>query len=66
MYSPRKTGMGLIEEHVPGLYSLRSNAYIAGCFLVPIVLAHLINQIGWWTPLISAAAWNVLAFSLSL
>jgi protein-S-isoprenylcysteine O-methyltransferase Ste14 len=59
-----KEGMELIEEHVPGLYSLRSIAYIMASFLAPIALAHLINRIAWWTPLISAAAWNVLAFYL--
>jgi protein-S-isoprenylcysteine O-methyltransferase Ste14 len=59
-----KAGMKLIEEHVPGLYSLRSIGYIVVCFLVPFVPAHLINLIGWWSPLISAAAWNVLAFYL--
>jgi protein-S-isoprenylcysteine O-methyltransferase Ste14 len=59
-----KAGMQLVEEHVPGLYSLWSVAYIVVCFLAPIVLAHLINQIDWWTPLISAAAWNGLAFYL--
>jgi len=62
MCSFRATGMELIKEHVPGLYSLRSIAYIVACFLAPIVLAHLINQIAWWTPLVSAATWNVLAF----
>ena len=64
MCSPGKTGMKLIEEHVPSLYSLRSIAYIVACFLAPIVLAHLINRIAWWTPPVSAAAWNVLAFYL--
>ena len=62
--APGKTGMRLIEEHVPSLYSLRGIATIAACFLAPIVLAHLINRIGWWAPLISAAAWNGLAFYL--
>jgi protein-S-isoprenylcysteine O-methyltransferase Ste14 len=64
MCSLGKTGMKLIEEHVPGLYSPKSIAYIVVCFLAPIVLALLINRIGWWTPLISAAAWNALAFYL--
>ena len=64
MSSRGKTGMKRIEQHVPGLYSLRSIAYIAASFLAPIVLAHLINRIGWWAPPISAAAWNVLAFYL--
>lgn len=59
-----KAGMKLIQEYVPGLYSVRSIAYIAVCFLVPFVPTHLINLIGWWSPLISAAAWNVLAFYL--
>lgn len=62
--APEKAGMKLVEEHVPGLYSLRSIAYIVACFLAPIVLAHLINGIGWWAPPISAAGWNVLAFYL--
>jgi protein-S-isoprenylcysteine O-methyltransferase Ste14 len=62
--APEKTGMKLIEAYVPDLYSLRSIAYIAVCSLAPLVLAHLINLIGWWTPLLSTAAWNVLAFYL--
>jgi protein-S-isoprenylcysteine O-methyltransferase Ste14 len=62
--APEKTGMKLIEAYVPDLYSLKSIAYIAVCSLVPLVLAHLINLIGWWTPLVSTAAWNVLAFYL--
>jgi hypothetical protein len=62
--APEKAGMRLIEEYVPGLYSVRSIAYMVVCFLVPVVPAHLINRIGWWSPLISAAAWNVLAFYL--
>jgi protein-S-isoprenylcysteine O-methyltransferase Ste14 len=62
--APGKTGMRLIKEHVPGLYSLKSIAYIAACFLAPIVPAHLVNRIGWWAPLASAAAWNGLAFYL--
>jgi protein-S-isoprenylcysteine O-methyltransferase Ste14 len=61
---PDGAGMKLVEEHVPGLYSFGSIAYIVACFLVPFVPAHLINRIGWWSPLISAAAWNVLAFYL--
>jgi protein-S-isoprenylcysteine O-methyltransferase Ste14 len=59
-----KTGMKLVEEYVPGLYGVRSIAYIVVCFLVPFVPTYLINRIGWWSPLISAAAWNVLAFYL--
>jgi protein-S-isoprenylcysteine O-methyltransferase Ste14 len=56
--------MKLIEANVPDLYSLKSIAYIVVCTLAPLVLAHLINMIGWWTPLLSAAAWNVLAYCL--
>ena len=59
-----KTGMKLIEAHVPDIYSFKSVAYIAVCSLVPLVMAHLINLTGRWTPLASAAAWNVLAFHL--
>jgi protein-S-isoprenylcysteine O-methyltransferase Ste14 len=62
--APEKTGMKLVEAYVPGLYSLKSIVYMAVCFLVPLVLAHLINLIGWWAPLISTAAWDVLAFYL--
>ena len=62
--APEKTGMKLIEAYVPDLYSLKSIVYIAVCSLVPLFLAHLINLIGWWAPLASAAAWNVLAFHL--
>ena len=62
--APEKTGMKLIEACVPDLYSPKSIAYIAVYSLAPLVLAHLINLIGWWTPLVSAAAWNVLAFYL--
>jgi protein-S-isoprenylcysteine O-methyltransferase Ste14 len=62
--APEKTGMKLIKAYVPDLYSLKSIVYIAVCFLVPLVLAHLINLIDWWTPLVSTAAWNVLAFHL--
>jgi protein-S-isoprenylcysteine O-methyltransferase Ste14 len=62
--APERTGFKLIKEHVPGLYGLRSIAYIVVCFLVPLVPTYLINRIGWWMPLISAAAWNVLAFYL--
>jgi protein-S-isoprenylcysteine O-methyltransferase Ste14 len=62
--APEKTGMKLIEAYIPGLYSLKSIVYIAACFLVPLVLAHLINLIGWWMPLVSAVAWNVAAFYL--
>jgi protein-S-isoprenylcysteine O-methyltransferase Ste14 len=56
--------MKLIEAYVPGLYSLKSIAYVAACVLVPLALAHRINLIGWWAPLVSGAAWNVLAFYL--
>ena len=59
-----KTGMRLIEAYVPDLYSFKSILYIAVCFLAPLVLAHLFNLIGWWAPLVSTAAWNVLAFYL--
>ena len=62
--APEKAGIKLIEEYVPGLYSVRSIAYIVVCFLVPFVPAHLINRIGWWSPLISAAVSNLLAFYL--
>jgi protein-S-isoprenylcysteine O-methyltransferase Ste14 len=61
---PGKSGMKLIEAYVPGLYSLKSIVYMAVCSLVPLVLAHLINLTGWWAPLVSTAAWNVLAFYL--
>jgi protein-S-isoprenylcysteine O-methyltransferase Ste14 len=56
--------MKLIEAHVPGIYSVKSIVYIAVCFLVPLVLAHMVNLAGWWAPLVSAAAWNTLAFYL--
>jgi protein-S-isoprenylcysteine O-methyltransferase Ste14 len=59
-----KAGLKLVEAYVPGLYSVRSIAYIVVCFLVPFVPAHLINRIGWWSPLISAAVSNLLAFYL--
>jgi protein-S-isoprenylcysteine O-methyltransferase Ste14 len=59
-----KTGMKLVEAHVPDLYSFKSIVYIAVCFLGPLVLAHLINLTSWWAPLVSAAAWNTLAFYL--
>jgi protein-S-isoprenylcysteine O-methyltransferase Ste14 len=62
--APEKTGWKLIEAHVPNLYSFKSIVYIAICFLAPLVLAHLVNLIGWWAPLVSTAAWNVLAFYL--
>ena len=62
--APQKTGIKLIEAYVPGLYSPRSIAYIAVCSLAPLVLAHLVNLMGWWAPLLSTAAWNVLAFYL--
>jgi protein-S-isoprenylcysteine O-methyltransferase Ste14 len=61
---PEKTGMKLIEAHVPDLYSFKSIVYIAVCFLGPLVLAHLINLTSWWAPLVSTAAWNTLAFYL--
>jgi protein-S-isoprenylcysteine O-methyltransferase Ste14 len=63
-WAPQKTGMKLIEAHVPELYSLKSIVYIAVCLLVPLVLAHVINLIAWWTPLASAVVWNVLATHL--
>ena len=59
-----ETGMKLVEEHVPGLYSLRSVVYIAVCFLVPFVPIHLINRVEWWSPLISAAMCNALVLYL--
>jgi protein-S-isoprenylcysteine O-methyltransferase Ste14 len=59
-----KTGLKLIEAYVPGLYSLKSIAYVAVCSLAPLALAHFINLIGLWASLVSAAAWNVLAFYL--
>ena len=59
-----KTGWKLVEAYVPNLYSFKSIVYIAVCSLTPLVLAHLVNLIGWWAPLVSAAAWNVLAFYL--
>jgi protein-S-isoprenylcysteine O-methyltransferase Ste14 len=62
--APGKTGMRLIEAYVPDLYSFKSIVYIAICSLVPLVPAHLVNLIGWWTPLLSTAAWNVLGFYL--
>ena len=62
--APERAGMKLIKEHVPGLYGLKSIAYIIVCFLVPLIPAYLINLIGWWMPLLSAAAWNALAFYL--
>ena len=62
--APEKTGIKLIEAHVTDLYSLKSIVYIAACFLVPLVLAHFVNLIGWWAPLASVAAWNALAFYL--
>ena len=62
--APGRTGIKLIEDHVPSLYSWWSIAYIVTSFLAPIVLTHFINRIGWWAPLISAAAWNALAFYL--
>jgi len=63
-HAPKKTGMKLIEEHVSGLYSFKGIAYIAVCFFAPFVPAYLINLVGWWSPPVSAAAWNVLAFYL--
>ena len=62
--APEKAGVKLIEAYVPDLYSFKSIVYIAVCFLAPLVLAHLISLIDWWTPLVSTAAWNVLAFYL--
>ena len=62
--APEKTGMKLIEAHVPDLYSFKSIAYIAIYSLVPLILAHLINLISWWAPLVSTAAWDILAFYL--
>jgi len=59
-----KTGWKLIGAYVPDLSSFKSIVYIAVCSLAPLVLAHFINLIGWWAPLVSAAAWNVLAFYL--
>jgi protein-S-isoprenylcysteine O-methyltransferase Ste14 len=59
-----KTGWKLIEAHVPDLYSFKSIVYITVCSLTPLVLAHLFNLIGWWAPLVSTAAWNVLGFYL--
>ncbi len=61
---PEKTGMKLIEAHVPGIYSFKSIVFIAVCSLGPLVLAHLINLISWWAPLVSTAAWDMLAFYL--
>jgi protein-S-isoprenylcysteine O-methyltransferase Ste14 len=62
--TPEKAGMKLIEAYVPDLYSFRSILYIAVCSLAPLVPVHLVNLIGWWAPLVSTAAWNVLAFYL--
>jgi protein-S-isoprenylcysteine O-methyltransferase Ste14 len=62
--APEKTGMKLIEAYVPNLYSLKSIVYIAVCLLGPLILAHLINLVDWWAPLVSTAAWNALAFYL--
>ncbi len=59
-----RTGIKLIESYVPELYSLKSIVYIAVCFVAPLLLAHLANLIGWWTPIASTAAWNALAFYL--
>jgi protein-S-isoprenylcysteine O-methyltransferase Ste14 len=56
--------MKLVQEYVPNLYSLGSVAYIVASFLAAIVLAHLVNRIAWWAPLVSAAAWNALSFYL--
>jgi len=58
--APEKAGMKLIEANVPELYSPKSIAYVAVLSLAPIVVAHLINLLGWWAPLLSAIAWNVL------
>jgi len=62
--APEKTGMKLVEAHVPDLYSFKSIVYVAACFLGPLVLAHLINLTSWWAPPVSAVAWNTLAFYL--
>ena len=62
--APEKTGMRLIEAYVPDLYSFKSIVYIAVCALAPLVLAHLVNLIGWWAPPAATAAWNVLGFYL--
>ena len=59
-----KTGWKLVEAYVPNLYSFKSIVYITVCSLTPLALAHLFNLIGWWAPLVSTAAWNVLAFYL--
>jgi protein-S-isoprenylcysteine O-methyltransferase Ste14 len=59
-----KTGWKLIGAYIPDLSSFKSIVYIAMCSLVPLVLAHFINLIGWWAPPVSTAAWNVLAFYL--
>jgi protein-S-isoprenylcysteine O-methyltransferase Ste14 len=64
MRSPEVTGFKQIEAYVPSLCSLKSIAYIAASFLVPIALTHLINRMTWWAPLISATVWNALAFYL--
>jgi hypothetical protein len=61
---PEKSGMKVVEAYVPDLYSLKSVAYIAVCFLAPLVPAHLVNLIGWWAPPVSTAVWNVLGFYL--
>ena len=57
-----KTGMKRIEAHVPDLYSFKSIVCIAVCFLGPLVLAHLVNLIGWWVPLVSTAVWDTLGY----
>jgi hypothetical protein len=62
--SPERTGVKLIEAHVPDLYSFKSIVYVAVSFLVPLVLAHLANLMGWWVPLVSTAARNAPAFHL--
>jgi protein-S-isoprenylcysteine O-methyltransferase Ste14 len=61
---PEKTGMQIIEAHIPDLYSIKSILYITVSFLGPLVLAHLINLIAWWVPLVSTAVWDMLAFYL--
>lgn len=63
-HAPEKTGMKLIEAHVPGIYSFKSIVYVAVSLLVPLVLAHVANLMGWWVPLVSTVAWNTLAFHL--
>ena len=56
--------MKLIEAYVPDLYSFRGILYITVCSIAPLAIAHAINLITWWTPLVSTATWNILAFHL--